>query len=164
MKKCSTRHSILTVCIEAFNSTAKSQPSKRQPPVTGTPVTHKYLQTTMWGWVRGCNPNPTGIHAHVACSYHSGTRIPHNRMDATRHLIKSEKSLQKSQHRPTHAHAHPHGPDPLGGPVHLLGRVGGLHRAAGRGSLGLELLHPDAGLVEAEQVPNELAEIDAPTQ
>lgn len=65
-----------------------------------------------------------------------------------------------SQHWSTHPH--PHGSATVGHAVHLLGRVGGLHGAAGRSSLGLELLHPDAGLVEAEQVANELAEVDAP--
>lgn len=43
-----------------------------------------------------------------------------------------------------------------------VGREGSLQGTARGGGLWLELLHPDAGLVEAEQVAYELAEVDAP--
>lgn len=78
--------------------------------------------------------------------------------------------LSPSQHRPTHVHrTHVDRPAPPRHAVrhavlhlHLLGGVGGLHGPPGGSGLGLELLHPDTGLVQAEQVANELAEVDAP--
>lgn len=79
-------------------------------------------------------------------------------------LVRHEATGLRHRSPQSHAHAWINACDALG-VDHLRGALRGVrrgHRATHRRRFRLELLHPNAGLVQAEQVTNQLTEVDSP--